>query len=157
MARGMRPKSLCRLKNGFYPVIGISPCCRTNPQNTCTQSVSYFCLAQNSVDVFFCNVQAAFQCGETLPKAACTFGFVEFAFQTAFGWQVRIRAFGLRLNNGSLDSHLLRLPNHLFIRKNDHFPFRIISVPAARKAVMLVNIQNIFPNFWNIIIGVTIQ
>ena len=32
-ARGMCPKSLCRPKNGFYPVIGISPCCRTNVQN----------------------------------------------------------------------------------------------------------------------------
>ncbi len=30
----MYPKSLCRLKNGFYLVIGISPCCRTNAQNS---------------------------------------------------------------------------------------------------------------------------
>ena len=30
----MCPKSSCRLKNGFYPVIGVSPCCRTNAQNS---------------------------------------------------------------------------------------------------------------------------
>ena len=55
----MRPKSLCRLKNGFYPVIGISPCCRTNAQNS-VQPASCSCLAQNLVDAFFCDVQAAF-------------------------------------------------------------------------------------------------
>ena len=58
-----------RLKNGFYPCIswrlfcptvGISPCCCTNPQNACAQSASCSCLAQNSVDAFFCDVQAAF-------------------------------------------------------------------------------------------------
>ena len=30
----MRPKSSCCLKNGFYPAVGIFPCCRTNPQNS---------------------------------------------------------------------------------------------------------------------------
>ena len=64
-------------------------------------------------------------------------------------WQVRIRAFGLRLNDDGLDSHLLRLSNHLFIRKNDHFPFRIISFPAARETVLkqFITVVSNKPNY----------
>ena len=66
----MCPKSSYRLKNGFYPLCfmtvilshrwDFSLCCRTNPQNVCAQPASCSCLAQNSVYVFFCDVQAAF-------------------------------------------------------------------------------------------------
>ena len=42
----------------FVPPLGFLPA--ANPQNACAQSVSYFCLVQNSVDAFFCDVQAAF-------------------------------------------------------------------------------------------------
>lgn len=163
----MYPKSSCRLKNGFYPLCFMTVILfhrwdflllsHQPEKRLCATCVMFLFGAEFGLCVFLCDVQAAFQCGETLPKAACTFEFVEFAFQTAFGWQVRIRAFGLRLNDDSLDSYLLRLPNHLFIRKNDHFPFRIVSFPAARETVMLENIQNIFPNLRHIIIGVTIQ
>ena len=124
----------------FVPPSGFFPVAAPIRKTLCANCVMFLFSAEFGLCVFLCNVQAAFQCGETLPKAACTFEFVEFAFQTAFGWQVRIRAFGLRLNDGGLDFHLLRLPNHLFIRKNDHFPFRIISFPAARETVMLENI-----------------
>ena len=141
----------------FIPPLGLPPAVAPTRKRLCATCVMFLFGAEFGLCVFLCDVQAAFQCGETLPKAACTFEFVEFAFQTAFGWQVRIRAFGLRLNDDSLDSYLLRLPNHLFIRKNDHFPFRIVSFPAARETVMLENIQNIFPNLRHIIIGVTIQ
>ena len=66
----MCPKSLCRLKNGFYPLgfmtVVLSrrrdfPCCRINAQNAYAQPASCSCLAQNSVYAFFlCDVQAAF-------------------------------------------------------------------------------------------------
>ena len=42
------------------PTVWIPPCCCTNPQNACAQPASCFCLVQNSVDAFFCDVQAAF-------------------------------------------------------------------------------------------------
>ena len=53
----------------FCPV-GIYHCYRISPQNACAQSVSYFCLAQNSVDAFFCNVQAAFWWRFTVLKSS---------------------------------------------------------------------------------------
>ena len=65
----MCPKSSCRLKNGFYllrfmaailPHRRDSPLLRPNPQNAYVQPASCSCLAQNSVYVFFCDVQTAF-------------------------------------------------------------------------------------------------
>ena len=91
-ARCMRSKSSCRaaLKTDFIPCIswrlfcptvGIPPCCCTNPQNACAQSVSYFCLVQNSVDAFFCDVQAAFGAFHCIGNAACTiFSFLFFLY-----------------------------------------------------------------------------
>ena len=140
----------------FCPTVGIFPCCRTNAQN----SVRKLChvLVWHRIRFMCSFAMCRLLLGRfTALKSSLHIWVCWICVSHGLWWQVRIRAFGLRLNDDGLDSHLLRLPNPLFIRKNDHFPFLIISFPTARETVMLENIQNIFPNFRHIIIGITIQ
>ena len=59
----------CRLKNGFYPLHFMAAILSHRWDSSllphqyaklCAQTVSCSCLAQNLVDAFFCDVQAAF-------------------------------------------------------------------------------------------------
>ena len=72
-ARGMCPKSSCRLRNRFYPVIGISPCCRTNVQNSVRKLCHVPVWYRIRFSVLLCDVQAAFgafHCIEKQPALA---------------------------------------------------------------------------------------
>ena len=67
----------------FVPPLGFLPA--ANPQNACAQSVSYFCLVQNSVDAFFCDVQAAFGAFHRIGKQPAHLGLLNLRFRRPLG------------------------------------------------------------------------
>ena len=67
----------------FVPPLGFLPA--ANPQNACAQSVSYFCLVQNSVDAFFCDVQAAFGAFHRIGKQPAHLGLLNLRFRQPLG------------------------------------------------------------------------
>ena len=137
----------------FAPPSGFSPATAPMRKTLCATFVIFLFGAEFGLCVLLRCAGCFLGAFHRIEKQPAHLGLLNLRFRRPF----RIREFGLRLNDDGLDSRLLRLPNHLFIRKNDHFPFRIIPFPAARETVMLENIQNIFPNFRHIIIGITIQ